>query len=87
MRTLTNLAGGVTTTVRAVKEYVAYEAPDGTIIIDWNGNAWRGGIYKPYYRKDQCKEIDRGIIEGGPAVTKLWCRLRQERENRDSQSN
>ena len=59
-------------------EYVVYRLPNGEVLVDWNGNAWKYGY--PAYSKHRCKEIERGMTEGGPALAKFAAQMRKKYE-------
>ena len=62
-------------------EYVVYLLPDNTVLVDWNGNAWKHGY--PEYPKHMCKELERGQTEGGPALAKFSDQMRKKYENKE----
>lgn len=55
--------------VADIKEYIVYLCPDGSILTDWNETTWKYGY--PYYPKNRCIELERGVCEGGPALVEL----------------
>lgn len=56
------------------KEYVAYLAPNNTILLDWNNTLWKYGY--PTFPKSKCIEVERGNSEGGEALPKLYYELK-----------
>ena len=56
--------------------YVAYRAPDGSILLDWEGKLWKTGY--PAYPKDRCVELERGECAGGLALPKLYTKLKKK---------
>ena len=56
--------------------YVAYRAPDGSILLDWEGKLWKTGY--PAYPKDRCVELERGEHEGGISLPKLYAQLKKK---------
>ena len=63
---------------KALKEYVVYRCPDGSIILDWNENTWKYGY--PTYPKQKCVELERGMCEGGINLPKLSAKMREKYE-------
>ena len=57
----------------AAKEYIVYRCPDGSIIIDWDGNTWKYGY--PCYPKGRCVELERGTCEGGKNLPILHAKM------------
>ena len=56
--------------------YVAYRAPDGSILLDWEGKLWKTGY--PAYPKDRCVELERGESEGGISLPKLYAKMKKK---------
>jgi hypothetical protein len=56
--------------------YVVYRTPDGSILLDWEGNLWKYGY--PAYPKHRCVEIERGQCEGGPNLPRFYAELRKK---------
>lgn len=59
-------------------EYVVYRLPNGDVLVDWNENTWKYGY--PAYPKHMCKELERGVTEGGPALAKFAAQMRKKYE-------
>ena len=64
------------TPAKRVAEYIVYRCPDGSILLDWNGNLWKYGY--PYYPKHRCVEIERGYSEGGSTLPKLYAAMKKK---------
>lgn len=57
-----------------MKEYIVYRTPHGEILVDWNETTWKYGY--PSSPKSECKELERGMSEGGKELPKLSTLMR-----------
>lgn len=53
-----------------------YHNPDGSILLDWNETTWKHGY--PAFRKDRCKELERGYCKGGPGLAHFYAELKKK---------
>lgn len=60
----------------AIKEYIIYRCPDGSILTDWNNTLWTFGY--PAYTKSDCVELERGMCEGGMNLPKLHAKMKEK---------
>lgn len=56
--------------------YIVYRCPDGSILLDWNETTWKHGY--PAFRKDRCKELERGYCKGGPGLAHFYAELKKK---------
>lgn len=59
-----------------VKEYIVYRLPDGSVLVDWNGNTWKYGY--PYYPKSKCTELEIGCCKGGSNLLILQRKMKEK---------
>ncbi len=58
------------------KEYIVYQCPDGTILLDWNETLWKSGY--PYWPKHKCVELERGMCVGGQYLSHLYAEMKRK---------
>ena len=58
------------------REYVVYRCPDGTILLDWNNTLWKSGY--PYWPKNMCVELERGMSPGGKCLGALHAKMKKK---------
>lgn len=56
--------------------YIVYRCPDGSILLDWNETTWKHGY--PAFKKDRCKELERGYCKGGPGLAHFYAELKKK---------
>ena len=56
--------------------YIVYRCPDGSILLDWNETTWKYGY--PAFKKDRCKELERGYCKGGPGLAHFYAELKKK---------